>query len=187
MSGIATKGDRTWRRRRVVAIGVAVTVVAAAGVALAAASRQQFTLDHPVNRQVFRWQSADLRTSSQHWKPVSFTADGSGPSEPAGSPVSVYTNGAVSVSVNGNVAHAPIEVRVRDTGKLAHPHAAGYAPRSNSKSFSYTFVGRGHDGPCRNIALEWRSPTGQSVVLRNINIVVTYHEGNGSEGGAVCS
>lgn len=166
------------------AVGAPMAVLAAARIAGDGMAR--------VDTQAFQWGRHDRQqtgggtgetsstTTSTRWRRVGVH----GPSF-AYSPLRISTTGPISATISVNVKGAPVEFRLKDTGRIMRPGKAEFAPQTNDTSRSFTYV-RGGDGSedgCRNLQLEWRSPSGRKVVLDRVALVVTYSR-SGSGGCA---
>jgi hypothetical protein len=98
--------------------------------------------------------------------------------------LSIPSTGRLIFTFSGNFSHAPVELRVIDTGAPANgqilaPGPASFAPTKNGHSFSFTWEspgGKRNDTCATPLRMEWRSPTGEEVRLHHSHVVVQFQE-----------
>ncbi|MDQ3916309.1 MAG: hypothetical protein M3323_13445 [Actinomycetota bacterium] len=82
--------------------------------------------------------------------------------------------GPVSVTFNGDLTGAAVDVRVRvgTDGRVLGSGPAHFDPSSATTSFSFTFAS--NLPSCAQLEVEWRSPTGDEVELRHGSVVASF-------------
>ena len=134
-----------------------------------------------IDRQAFQWGDERSTTSSTQWQRVIFTGNtGEGP-QPGPMPLLVVSKSPLSATLSVDVTGAPVEFRVVGAPR---PGKAEFDGRTGDSSRSFTFVSGPSDSKCREMSVEWRSPTGEQVVLRRLDLVVTYKQA--ADDGDLC-
>ncbi len=175
-------------KRRVLAVLVIAALTVPAVVLAASSSGTGRSRGQALNREAFIWRRDNPQsTSSKQWTGLLLTARGNDTATPAPDSISFVSGGAVTVTFSGNFTRAPVQVRVRDSGKIMQPGRAQFNPQNGQRSFSFTFVNKGPgQAECRDIGLEWRSPTGKEARLWRSTVVVRYRQDE-LAGGAACA
>ena len=154
-------------RKPLVLAGVVLVLVAVVPVAvLAASARTSSALD----RQTARSTGADATTSSTEWRNV-----------PGLARINACTIREVSATLSVTIVGAPVLFRVIiDTPEgPMRPGPARFIPQGR-ETFSATFVRPTfpfEDDDTHSFSVQWRSPTGQPVTLRNGVVNLLFQRG----------
>lgn len=152
----------------------AVLVIAVAigmPVAVFAAARQTGEGTFTVDQQAYQWGTAPSSTSNTTWQTVNIRGG-----DDAQQSLLVFTTGPISATLSVDVKGAPVEFRLFDTSRVMRPGKAEFAPGPGDTSRSFTFVRAGDPSEgtgCRNLVLQWRSPSGKKVVLERAMLIAT--------------
>ena len=154
-------------RKTIVTLSVFALLVSVPIAVMAVELRSGTRLD----RQRADIRSASVTTSRTAWSNV------------PGLRLDVCARGWTSATINVVVAGAPVNFRVLADSipPLMSPGVAHFNPSSGTTAFSFTFVGRmgtfeGSDGHLFDV--QWRSPSGGAVTLRNASLNLQFGLGS---------
>ncbi len=144
---------------------IAAALLGTGAVTAVAASEAISTADEKygkVERQVAAWSNSKegLSTDSEKWRPLNQS-------------VLAPTTGLVTVTFSATVVGAPVEFRLGHPGGILKPGRIRFTPAKGSNSVSFTFVSPSGSA-CRNIAVQWRSPSGQLARSHSSTLVASY-------------
>jgi hypothetical protein len=117
------------------------------------------------NRQAFKFRTTPITTTSERFK-----------RNPGLRALQILNRGPVTASVSAVFGGAPVDVRVKEAGAPPlRPGTVHFAPSCTRAPFTFIFADHGkRPANCRTYAVEWRSPSGQQVVLRRADLILTY-------------
>lgn len=158
---------------------ILVTAVLAPMLVLAATGERTYEID----RQAFIWGNERSTTSSKDWRRLTFEGNAHGGDAVLGAqPLMVGSTSPMSATLSVDVTGAPVEFRVVDNG-VWRPGKAEFDGRHGDSSRTFTFVHGPTSSKCRWVHVEWRSPTGQRVVLDRAALVLTYKQASADDTG----
>ena len=130
----------------------------------------------PVTEQAFQWRTQPTSTTSTQWEKLDLNGlHYSNGTTGHGQSILVVGRGGMSATVSADFKGAPVELRVVSNRNVLAPGKAEFRPSPGDSSTSFTFVrGPGATVQCRNVWVEWRSPSGETVTFTRGDLVVTY-------------
>lgn len=129
---------------------------------------------HGIDYQAYQWRNEISQTSGTRWRTVAFTGTSSASASPGPRPLSIGTRGPITVTVSATFGGAPVEIRILDGHRVMRPGRAKFNPGVGDGSRSFTFVIGASEERCRNLSVQWRSPTGEKVLLTGRSLVATF-------------
>lgn len=164
--GTARVRRRLTFRRSLVFVAIAVALAAVPLGVVAATG----VLDGELDRQRAKWTTTRATTTSKAWRNV------------PGLAITRCTRSQVTAMLSVTLSGAPVRFRVIIDGvpeAPMRPGAARFVP-DGEESFSYTFVGRTapfEADDTHRFNVQWRSPTGARVTLRQGVLNLLYQQG----------
>jgi hypothetical protein len=121
--------------------------------------------------QVTKWTTRPDVTSSLAFWPI-----------PGLSGFDICALGKLTVTLSVELTGAPAGFRVKVDGLVMQPGAVRFVPAGEHDSFSFTFVGNVDSSRNKThyFKVQWRSPTGQAVLLERGTLVLEYQHGTNS-------
>jgi hypothetical protein len=124
-----------------------------------------------LDRQAFKYRERDAATSSANWSNL-----------PGPGQFNICAVNKVSAQVNLVLRGAPVRIRIRIDGTdegIAHPGPVAFRPGAG-RPFSFTFAE--HVAPfeandLHAIEVQWRSPTGRRVVMKQGMVNLLFERG----------
>jgi hypothetical protein len=155
------------RVRSVIVLLLAMGATCAATVAVVAATHHsRHAITTKFNREKLVWRQHSAATSrTTFFRLGNFSR------------LRVLAKGGMAATVSGNFTGNPVEIRVKDGGKVFKPGRAHFDPAAGTTSFSFSFVAPGSRVPaCHSITVEWRSPTGAAVTFKRGDLILSYRK-----------
>jgi hypothetical protein len=163
-TAVPSKTRNLRKRSTVAAVLLAIT---ASGVTATWAANRESGFRYMPDQQLVLWDEKPYTTTDTQWGAIKSIGPGT----------SIAARGPMTLTLSATFSGAPVDVRIRVDSRYLQPRPVRFNPGRRALTSSYTFAGAGFKSGCHYYDVQWRSPTGRKISVRDMTTVMSYQWG----------